>query len=262
MLGVFSVFLTKFSVANASTDIQFKCLKMFPLEEAIEDCSKLIEIEPKNPNGYLYRGWVKYLFEDYVGAIYDFNEVINLSPQNIKAYSLRESSRLFLQDYQGVIQDSTIIIELEPNNIYAYMDRGKAKFFLDDNRGAIDDFNKVIELSGERHEAYLYRGLSKFQLKDHRGAILDFSLAINQLEIILAQPAKDLSNLSPEMLINLKKLKKVSDEILKKEVAEAYRFRGISKLIIEEVNSGCIDLSKAGEKGDDEAYNLIKKYCN
>lgn len=43
--------------------------------------------------------------------------------------------------------------------------------------------------------------------------------------------------------------------------AVAYFNRGISKLIIGEKNSGCLDLSKAGELGND-VYEILSDYCN
>ncbi|MCA6471303.1 MAG: tetratricopeptide repeat protein [Chitinophagaceae bacterium] len=43
--------------------------------------------------------------------------------------------------------------------------------------------------------------------------------------------------------------------------AAAYLSRGLCYLILAEKNKGCLDLSKAGELGDGEAYDMIKKYC-
>ena len=42
----------------------------------------------------------------------------------------------------------------------------------------------------------------------------------------------------------------------------AYYNRGISKLLINDKVNGCLDLSKAGELGNSEAYSLIQEYCN
>jgi hypothetical protein len=38
--------------------------------------------------------------------------------------------------------------------------------------------------------------------------------------------------------------------------------RGLSKIILGQKDSGCLDLSKAGELGYDRAYEAIEKYCN
>jgi hypothetical protein len=38
--------------------------------------------------------------------------------------------------------------------------------------------------------------------------------------------------------------------------------RAYSKLYLKQKKSACLDLSKAGELGLEEAYEEIKKYCN
>jgi hypothetical protein len=65
-------------------------------------------------------------------------------------------------------------------------------------------------------------------LEDYRGAILDFNMAIE---------------LNPKS-------------------GDAYYSRGLAKIALNDVNGGCLDLSKAGELGYDRAYEVIKKLCN
>ena len=43
--------------------------------------------------------------------------------------------------------------------------------------------------------------------------------------------------------------------------ADAYKNRGIAKYELGDKNGGCLDLSKAGELGQMEAYDLIREYC-
>ena len=77
-------------------------------------------------------------------------------------------------------------------------------------------------------EDYLKAGNTKYELKDYKGAIQDYTTAIE---------------LNPSN-------------------AEAYNLRGIDKLILGQKDSGCLDLSKAGEMGYLEAYDDIKEFCN
>ena len=77
-------------------------------------------------------------------------------------------------------------------------------------------------------EEYFYKGLSKHKLGDDRGAILDYTKAI------AINPNNDL----------------------------AYLNRGLARLNLDQKESGCLDLSKAGELGHEEAYKFIKEYCN
>ncbi len=44
--------------------------------------------------------------------------------------------------------------------------------------------------------------------------------------------------------------------------ADAYYGRGVAKLGLGWKESGCLDLSKAGELGYSKAYEAIRKYCN
>ena len=108
-----------------------------------------------------------------------------------------------------------------------FYNRGVNKFKLEDYLGAIADFNIGIELNPKDEMTYYNRGNSKSKLGDHRGAITDYNIAID----------------------------------LNPKYASAYLNRGILKFIIKQKNSGCLDLSKAGELGKDEAYDLIKKFC-
>lgn len=77
-------------------------------------------------------------------------------------------------------------------------------------------------------EEYFDRGLSKFELRDYRGAIADFSKLIK----------------------------------IRPEESSVYYNRGISRLRLNRLDSGCLDLSRAGELGIMDAYEAIREYCN
>lgn len=44
--------------------------------------------------------------------------------------------------------------------------------------------------------------------------------------------------------------------------AIAYNGRGLAKLVLGQLDDGCLDLSKAGELGLGQAYEVIKEKCN
>ena len=76
-------------------------------------------------------------------------------------------------------------------------------------------------------EAYKNRGGVKGKLNDYRGAIEDCNKAIE---------------INPKF-------------------PGAYFDRGIAEILLGQKDSGCLDLSKAGELGLVDSYALIKKYC-
>lgn len=77
-------------------------------------------------------------------------------------------------------------------------------------------------------ESYYDQGVKKAAEEDYRGAIADLTKTIE------LDPKYD----------------------------EAYYDRGLAKLKIGQKNSGCLDLSKAGELGYEDAYETIKQLCN
>ena len=49
---------------------------------------------------------------------------------------------------------------------------------------------------------------------------------------------------------------------LEPEFAEAFFNRGLTKIYMDDLEGGALDLSRAGELGIHGAYNIIKRYCN
>jgi tetratricopeptide (TPR) repeat protein len=138
-----------------------------------------------------------------------------------------------IKDYTGAIADFNKVIELDTANILAYCCRGNAKARLSDYRGAILDFSKAIELdpncaSEYCASAYCGRSSAKCGLSDYTGAISDCN------KIIKLYPKNNL----------------------------AYFNRGNAKHLQGDEEGACLDWSKAGELGDNKAYDYIKQYCN
>lgn len=89
------------------------------------------------------------------------------------------------------------------------------------------DFSKSIEKNSTFCFAYYNRAYVKCVLNDFGGAVLDYTVSI----------------------------------FYNKTFAEAYFNRGILFLFLGEKEKGCTDISKAGELGIKEAYNVLYKHC-
>lgn len=154
--------------------------------------------------------------------------ISNCQSQKVETYFKSGLLKAEIQDYRGSIIDFTKVIELKPDNSIAYDNRGMSKAKLQDYRGAIADYNKAIEIDPDYARPYYNRGVSKAQLQDYRGALADFTTSI----------------------------------VIDPDYADAYYGRGLSKFTLDQKDSGCLDLSKAGELGYPKAYDAIKILCN
>src|SRR4030042_1179320 len=147
--------------------------------------------------------------------------------QTAEEFYNRGNAKVGLQRYRWAIEDYTKALELDPEYAMAYYNRGAAKYGIQDYKGAITDYTRAIELDPEYAMAYYNRGLAKGKLQDYLGAISDYTRAIE----------------------------------IDPEAAEAYLNRGLTKIGLGLKNSGCLDLSKAGELGLAVAYEVIKEHC-
>jgi len=171
----------------------------------------------------------------YTVAIKYYNKAIELNPNWADAYYYRGLAYYELVNYKEAILDYNKAIELVPSDYRAYAYRGDAKSEQGDNIGAMQDYNKAIELKYRRaielnpndYESYVNRGFAYYELVNYKEAIQDFNKAIK----------------------------------INPNYGGAYRGRGLSKIQIGQKDSGCLDLSKAGEMGYSTAYDAIKKYC-
>jgi tetratricopeptide (TPR) repeat protein len=176
------------------------------------------------------------------------------------------------------------------NDHFLYFKRGYLKYLKKDYIGSNHDFVKMLEFEKSPRAFYYanyYKGLIKFKLEDYRGAIVDFSKSINELSkfdngMISDDNWDQLSNLTnwtleypfDYYLYFLKgtaeiKINKVENAVIDLSTAiklnqyngMSFLNRGIAYIINNKIDNGCLDLSKAGELGKEDAYDLIKKYC-
>ncbi len=174
--------------------------------------------------------------ELYIGeAIKFFNRAIEIDSAFLDAHFQRADIRKTLQDYRGAIDDYNKMIEIDSTNIDAFCGRGQVKEnYLNDKRGALEDFSLAIKIAPEDAQAYFQRSELMYDMKDYRRAIADY----NKIIEICSKPDSHC----------------VSDQ--------TYYNRGLAKIMLAQVDGGCLDLRKASELGVNDAYQAIIDYCN
>jgi tetratricopeptide (TPR) repeat protein len=177
---------------------------------------------------YLQRGRELLEKREYVEALVNLNRAIELDPSQAAAYYLRGNIKDNFEDRHGAMKDYNLAIEKNPKLGDAFFARGNVKMALQDYYGAVDDYTAAIALNENYVEAYFSRGKAKQYLQAYQDAINDCT------KIIQINPKN----------------------------ASAYSMRGILRIEFGDMKNGCLDLSKAGELGDLNAYELIKEKCN
>lgn len=195
--------------------------------KAIDDLDKIVKSNKKNSIAYLNKGIYSELLKDYNEAIDDYSKAISNDGRNIMAYFSRANARLKMVDYirkPGILPEQSTL-NLSGNKAGA--EQKKTEEILD-YEDVIKDYESVIYMNPRFFFAWFNIGNTKVKKKDYLGAIEAYSKAIE----------------------------------LEPEYAEAYFNRGLTRIFLNDLDGGSLDLSKAGELGLIEAYNVIKRYCN
>ncbi|MDD3079221.1 MAG: tetratricopeptide repeat protein [Paludibacter sp.] len=196
------------------------------INEHFDDINKIsgrIAGDENNANLYFYRGLEFALVQDFNSSLDDLNKTLMLRPDFTIAYFCRANIRYKLVEYQKSTYDN-------PNELNAKGEKNRSIY--DDNQYKFDvemimrDYDKVIQLQPNFSFAYYNKANILCTQKDFKTAIANYTKAIG----------------------------------CDADFAEAYFNRGLTYLFIGEDNKGIADLSKAGELGIYQSYNLIQRF--
>lgn len=176
---------------------------------------------------FLNRGIFGFLTEDFSSAMVDINKAVKLDSKNILIYFTRANCQLKMIDLiQQVSQKSELLsVTLSNNSKKKMSDQADV---TPDYSSVLADYQKCIDLDPNFAFAYYNRAFVECEMKEYRKAMDDLNKAIS----------------------------------IEKDFAEAYFNRGLTRIYLDDVAGGAMDLSKAGELGIQDSYNIIKRYCN
>jgi len=96
-------------------------------EESIKYCTQSIELTPKNPAPYIYRGACFRKLKNYEKAKIDFDKAIEIDPYFFRAYGYRSYLYLIQEDFEKAFNDAKKSVEINPNYGYGYLILAQAK---------------------------------------------------------------------------------------------------------------------------------------
>lgn len=170
---------------------------------------------------YFARGIDFYLVQDLKAATDDFTQAIIADGTLWLSYYARAVARYKQMEMKNA--DNEGDKHLTSSSPTDFM----VDAHLNDYQLILADINKAIDLAPDFAYTYYNRGNVLSQLKDYHAAILSYNEALS----------------------------------LEPNLAEAYYNRGLTYIFLGENIRGVADLSKAGELGLYNAYNLIKRFA-
>ena len=165
------------------------------------------------------------LVKQYTNAVNTYTAAIQASPTNPFVYLNRAATQAEMIDFISSIESAYQRISIESDPARQLHNRTTRTYNYDE---AIADLTKAIKL---------YSG---------------FAYAYYNRANLLA-----LSGKLPEAFEDYTKAIELNPHF-----AEAYYNRGLIQIYMKDTRKGCLDISKAGELGIEEAYEVLKTYTN
>ncbi|MFZ4582546.1 MAG: tetratricopeptide repeat protein, partial [Paludibacter sp.] len=193
--------------------------------EAINNTSNKIASNENDADLYFKRSLEFAMVQDFNSSIEDLNKALAIRPEFTIAYFCRANIRYKLVEYNKsiVVDDDNFKFENSSDRTKRISNENKYKFEVE---MIMRDLDKVIEQQPSFAFAYFNRANILCIQQDYKTAISQYSKAIEY----------------------------------DNDFAEAYFNRGLTYLFTGQDKLGVADLSKAGELGIYQAYNLIQRF--
>ncbi len=147
-------------------------------DRSISDCTKAIEINPKDAVAYINRGIAYKKEGDYDKAISDYNRALEIDPMYAAAYSNLGSIYCDKKkEYDRAVSYFSKAIEINPGFAAAYYNRGNAYKNKNNNDLAISNYNLAIQINPKYANAYYNRAHSYYNKHEYEKAREDVNKA-------------------------------------------------------------------------------------
>jgi tetratricopeptide (TPR) repeat protein len=194
-----------------------------------------------------------------------WQRVIDQYPNDSFALSAMGGAYYEFKDYDQALAVLEKSIKIDNKNSEAFNRLGTIYFGKNNFKQAIDYYNKAIMIDNTKAVYYYNRGCAINGLGDLSGTLFDYELAVKN-----SKSDDQYFDIYYLVLANTKyKLRDYAGAImaydqaiaLAKNPAEAYLFRGLSKLNLKNKIEGCQDVIQADKLGYENAKEEISKLC-
>ena len=148
-------------------------------DQAIDDYSASIALNPKNADVYNNRGNAYHAKRDYDRAIGDFDQAIAIDPAHALAYNNRAIAYGTKGEFDRAIEDYSQAIALNPAYAGAYSNRGNIFFKNGQFDRALADFDQAIVINPKSALFYRNRAKAYQELRLYERAIADYQRSLD-----------------------------------------------------------------------------------
>ncbi|MDR0738107.1 MAG: tetratricopeptide repeat protein [Prevotellaceae bacterium] len=271
--------LLAFDAEFARNDFSYDLLQYRKIDIRLKPLFKLMAVAPAKQPAFdrqYFNPTLELLKQQPELPLYMVNETQNMSERellrcdsiagkatdkpNAETYFKKGITQFQLRRFNDALVYFNKAIEADPNNAFYYINRSALQSEMIDFIASIENNMQVLSLDNS--------GVTKTVIQDQVTREYSYDDAINDLNTaarILPDMAyiyynlgnlRCLSNAYPEAIGNYTYAIQLYPYF-----GEAFYNRGLVHIYLHEAEKGCLDISKAGELGIDEAYSVIRKYC-
>jgi len=115
---------------------------------------------------------------EYELAVNDYSKLISQEVRNPEVFFQRGTISEILGNYLEAVDDFCTAIEINPKDDTYYFSRGTSYFKLNELERAISDFTTAISLDDQQPDSYFYRGFAYERSLNFENAKIDFEKAL------------------------------------------------------------------------------------
>jgi tetratricopeptide (TPR) repeat protein len=185
---------------------------------------------------------------------------VNIATASFEQLFQLAVSESLVKQYTNAVNTYTAAIQASPSNPFVYLNRATTQAEMIDFISSIDNAYQRISIESDPARQLYNRTTTRTYNYDE--AIADLTKAI-KLYSGFAYAYYNRANLLaisgklPEAFEDYTKAIELNPNF-----AEAYYNRGLIQIYMKDTRKGCLDISKAGELGIEEAYEVLKIYMN
>ncbi|WP_229310975.1 tetratricopeptide repeat protein [Larkinella soli] len=195
--------------------------------EAIQSLNAAVEADAGNFEAFNSRGVAYFELKEYPNALLDYEQALKLNPEFYKPYYNRAKLKTAKGDTEGALKDFAEAIRRAPDTSDIYLDRGQLFATSGNLVSALSDFDKAIRLNPKNALALFNRGNIRFQQEEYEQALTDFTQTVR---------------LDPRF-------------------GKAFNAMGVTQIMMDRREDGCLSLKQALKLGYGEAEAYIQEYC-